>query len=118
MHPPAASSATADTPPTDRTGFRGTHATLIGTGRGMARTQSLATPHHPDQAGTVKPAASVMNSRNSCARKWTELRYHVMLSYEQLLDLTPPKDLSDDDLQLWWQKQICEPDGTLIMDDE
>ena len=41
-----------------------------------------------------------------------------MLSYEQLLDLTPPEGLSDDELQLWWQKQICEPDGTLIMNDE
>ena len=41
-----------------------------------------------------------------------------MLTHGQLLALTPPEGLSDEELQRWWQKQICEPDGTLIMNEE
>jgi hypothetical protein len=41
-----------------------------------------------------------------------------MLTQEQLLNLRPPPGLSDEELQAWWEQQICEPDGTLIMNDE
>ena len=41
-----------------------------------------------------------------------------MLTHGQLLALTPPEGLSDEDLHLWWQNQLCEPDGTLILGDE
>jgi hypothetical protein len=38
-----------------------------------------------------------------------------MLSQRELLELKPPAGLSDEELQEWWEKQICEPDGTLIL---
>ena len=41
-----------------------------------------------------------------------------MLSYEELVKLSPPSGLSDEELEQWWKKQILEPDGSLIINDD
>jgi len=41
-----------------------------------------------------------------------------MPSQKELLSLRPPLGLSESALEKWWEKQICEPDGTLILNDQ
>ena len=40
-----------------------------------------------------------------------------MLTQKELFALNPPDGLSNDELEKWYRARVCEPDGSMIMND-